>query len=98
MITGNTIHDMAGSVLGNPLGWEALSGNNKAATNESLMQMMYGVFGGALNEDELIRAIFDVYPEMNTEDNYTRTLAATQMGTDWSFASPRYWEANTRTM
>ena len=95
-MTGNTIHDFAGSLLGNPLGWPALDGHNMAATNESLMRMLEGTFSYTLNPDELIRAVFDVYPEMNTEDNYTRTLAATQMGTDQLFASGASWEANAR--
>ena len=87
---------MAGAILQNPLGWPALSGNNQAATNESLIEMMYDMYSYATNPDDLIRAIFEVYPDLNTDDIDTRTLAATQFATDYRYSAGSQWEANAR--
>jgi hypothetical protein len=55
---------------------------------------MHVVVGAAENQDELIGKIFERYPDMDTTDNYTRTLAATKAMTDWWFGSGSNWEAN----
>ena len=95
MITGYTIRDNAGWVLDNLLGWYDLSGHNVIATIQTMFEVLYDEFSYTSNPDELIRAIFEFCPELNTEDNYTRTLK--QMGTDRCFGSVGCWEANIRT-
>lgn len=94
-MTGFTHDDAAGFVILNPIALPPLGDKlNLAATEELLMRAMHVVCGSAENQDELIGYIFERYPEMDTTDNYTRTLATTKAMTDWWFGSGSNWEAN----
>lgn len=94
-MTGFAYDDAAGFVILNPIALPPLGDKlNLAATEELLLRALHIVVGSAENQDELIGYIFERYPELNTTDNYTRTLVATQTMTDWLFGSGSNWEAN----
>jgi carboxylesterase type B len=95
LMTGSTYDDAAGFVIANPIGLPYLGDKgNMAATNESMWESLRLVLGGTSNKDDLISDIILHYPDMDTTDNLTRTLAMTRSQTEWNFGSGSHWEAN----
>lgn len=94
-ITGSCNHDAAGMVLLNPIALPPLGDKlNAAATQESLIKNLHVVVGATSNQDELVASIFERYPQMDTPDNYTRTVETSIAMTEWWFGSGSNWEAN----
>lgn len=93
-MTGSCYHDSASFMIGNPIGLPALGDRlSVARTNESLYQSYQNRFSGTLNQDEMVRSVFDMYPEMDTSDNLTRSLEAAKCQTEQMFAAWSNWEA-----
>ena len=90
-MTGNTFHDAASFVF--PTG--TVNGSF-AGANLTLAFAMRIILGAASNPEELMPAILDWYPDMNSDDDLTRQLATTEAWTDWFFGSGSSWEATAR--
>ena len=95
-ITGNTFHDGAGGVLGNPTGNPATENSSLAATNESLVEAWKLLLGLTSNFDELFLAIVNWYPDMNTENQLRREQDASDADTDMLFAAGSALKATIR--
>jgi carboxylesterase type B len=94
-MTGSCYDDAAGFILLNPIAFPPLGDRlNLAATNETFWKALHLVVGAAVNQDELIDDMVARYPDLNTADNYTRTLTANRAMTEWWFGSGSNWEAN----
>jgi carboxylesterase type B len=93
-ITGSTFHDAAGFILLNPIAMPLLGDNlNMAATPERLEFFLQLFFGFVENDREMIDMVYDLYPDMLSDDNMTRTLSSTEFGNDMWFRSPSFYEA-----
>jgi len=93
-MTGSAYNDAAGFVFVNPIALPPLGDKmNMAGTEELTMFTLNTMLGDATNKDELVELIMQEYPGLGSADNYTRTVAMTDMYTDWYFASPANWEA-----
>lgn len=93
-ITGNTHHDAANFIILNPIGIPALGDNNNVArSNETLWNAFLVLLGGTSNPIELTKSIMKMYPDLESSDNFTRTLAAAKACTEWWFGSGSNWEA-----
>ena len=51
------------------------------------------IANGYGNPDELIDIMYEEYPEMLSDDTLTRTMAASELLTDWWFSSAAHYEA-----
>ena len=67
---------------------------NLAATNESLYSALTFATNHLPGADDGIERIYDTYPLLSSEDNETRTIAATEVATAWWFASTAFYEAD----
>ena len=50
------------------------------------------------NAEEMVDELYNLYPEMDSLNTHERTLAASQMLTDFAFGSWAYYEAHHHTM
>ena len=66
---------------------------NIAETPESLWEYFMTSLGATENPKEVAESIYSVYPDMYSEDNYTRTLATSKCCTEWSFGAGSNLEA-----
>ncbi|ELU17659.1 hypothetical protein CAPTEDRAFT_204250 [Capitella teleta] len=93
-ITGNTHHDSAGIILMNPIAMRFLGDRfSVAATQESLSEFMELFFSFSTNGEELTDIVYDLYPDMISTDNLTRTLNTVEWSTDMWMRGPSFYEA-----
>ena len=67
---------------------------NLAATNDSLFSSLTFATNHLPNGEEGVSLIYDHYPDLNSDDLDTRTIAATEAATDWWFGSGSHFEAD----
>ena len=82
--------------MSNMLGYPKSNNDTLAMTNETMVASMTMMLAAAANPEELMPAILNWYPDLNTEDRDTRESAATEMMTDWWYGTGSSWEATTR--
>ena len=94
-MTGRTLHDSAGFMLANPLGFppEVYNGSNPSETKNSTYNYLMAVYGYANNTEDLVHLIIEQYPDLVSDDYDARSVALALQQTDQSFGVRSHWEA-----